>query len=208
MKTETCIQSHVSRDKQQALIDGLLVIPGIWVSGKTYWMKQGKKELSLEEGISLHLKQEYDQNHTQLFSFELTNHHDHPESVKVLFQHRSQYWDNEHVSFISPTEDAVFHMGADQVHLVNGCMGKGEVRKMCTIQPLWNIYKNRIWDCLESGKIQYRPMAKGNVVSLLIYDYHFLGKGTFAGETWVINGKNDAELIHLNSSLLTGKNIN
>ena len=93
MKTETCIQSNVSRDKQQALINGLLVIPGIWVSGKTYWMKQGKKELSLEEGISLHLKQEYGQNHTQLFSFELSNHYDQPESVKVLFQHRSQYWD-------------------------------------------------------------------------------------------------------------------
>lgn len=207
MKTETYIQSNFTGEKQQALIDGLHIIPGIWVNGKTYWRKQGKDDL-LEEGISLHLKQEYSQNHTQLFSFEVINHRDRPESVKVLFQHRSQYWANDHVSFISPLENAIFHMADDQVHLVNGCIGKGEVRKTCTVQPLWNIYKNIIWDCQASGKVQYRPMAKGNVVSLLIYDYQFMGKGRFEGETWVLNGRSEAELIQLNSSLLSGKITN
>ncbi|WP_102274561.1 hypothetical protein [Cytobacillus massiliigabonensis] len=205
MKTETCVQSY---SKNHTLIAGLHVIPGIWVNGSTYWMKQGKAELFLEEGISLHLKQDYDLHNAQLSSFEVINHRDHPKTVKVLFQHRTQYWDNNHVSFISPTENAVFHMADEQVHLVNGCIGKGEVRKTYTVQPLWNIYKNRIWDCLESGKIQYRPMAKGNVVSLLIYDYQFMGKGTFEGETWVINGNDEAELIHLNSSFLKKKIIN
>lgn len=205
MKTGTCIQSL---SNQHALIAGLHVIPGIWVNGKTYWMKQGKDKILLEEGISLNLKQEYSLDNTQIFSFELTNHRDHPESVKVLLQHRSQYWDNDHVSFISPLENAVFHLADNQLHLVNGYIGKGEVRKTCTVQPLWNIYKNRYWDCLESGKIQYRPIAKGNVVSLLIYDYHFMGKGAFEGETWILNGNNEAELINLNSVLLKREIIN
>jgi hypothetical protein len=199
MKIEACSMEEkvfTCTDKER-----LHVIPGIWVNGKTYWMKLGTKEIILNEGISLHLKEEQNHKNIRLFHVEVTNHHHRPVHAKLLIQHRNHKMDHNHFSFVSPSERVVYHCADNVVHLVNG-QCKGKVKKDSTVLPLWNIYQDNIWTCSKLGKIQYRPMALGVAVSLLVYDCKFEGKGTFSGKSWIISGKNEAELVKLNESLL------
>ena len=202
MKTETCIQSQFFGEIDQAKKVGLSVIIGVWVNGKTYWMKPGADKLILEEGITLLLQQNIVEDKVRLYNVELSNQSKCPISTKLLIQHRYHQLDNSHLSFISPSENVVFHLAGDLVHLANGNIDDGKIKRICTVQPLWNIYSNKIWDCPESGTIQYRPMAKGQVASLFIYDFKSIGKGTYRGKSWVISGENETELIKLNEALL------
>ncbi|MBP2241622.1 hypothetical protein J2Z40_002194 [Cytobacillus eiseniae] len=202
MKTEVCMETQFSGEIEQITKSEMKMIPGVWVNGKTYWMKRGMDALVLDEGITLQLTEENIHHNTRIFVVKVTNHFRRSIKVKLLLQHRCCQWDYNHLSFISPLEDVVFHLANDSVHLVNGVGNCRNAKKICTVLPLWNIYKDQIWKSSQSGTVQYCPLANGNAVSLLLYDLNFVDKGSFEGKSWIISGENEVELVKINESLL------
>ncbi|MBS4191295.1 hypothetical protein KHA94_13985 [Bacillus sp. FJAT-49705] len=201
MKLNTYIPSYRMGKFISSNKEGLEMIPGIWIEGKTYWLTSGTEELMQEEGISVDVEQESSRSDLQSFNINITNHYQQSKNVKLLIQNRYQHQDYNHFSFISPTENAVFHLIDNQVYLIDGFC-HGMVREACSVQPIWDIYMDRIWSCSKMGKLKYNPMANGNAASILLYNINFKGIETFEGKTWMIKGRNEVELIKLNEALL------
>ncbi|MEH7526494.1 hypothetical protein V7149_24990 [Bacillus sp. JJ1503] len=210
MKIKTWIQPKATEENIISNKEGIEVIPGIWIDGKTYWLTPGVETMFAEEGLSVHLQQEKGSPALQLYNVSITNFRERQLHVKLLIQNRHYqsrnrfnhfFEDHEHFSFISPSEKVVFHLDNHQVHLANGyCQGK--TFRASTIQSIRNVFTDHIWACPTTGKLQYNPMANGDAVSLFLYDCHFKGKQTIEGESWIISGDNETELIKLNESLL------
>ncbi len=210
MKIKTWIQPKATEDNVFSKKEGIEVIPGIWVDGKTYWLTPGVESMIAEEGLSVHLQQEEGSTKVQLYNVSVTNFRERHLNVKLLIQNRHfqssnrfkhLFEDHEHFSFISPSEKVIFHLDNEQVHLANGyCQGK--TFRASTIQSIRNVFTDQFWACPTTGKLQYNPMANGDAVSLFLYDCYFKGKQTIEGKSWVISGINETDLVKLNESLL------
>ncbi|MBU8879388.1 hypothetical protein BGM26_10370 [Bacillus sp. FJAT-29790] len=201
MKTNTCMQTSLSGNVVPMRKERLNVIPGIWIGGKTYWMNSGFEKHIPEEGISVQLKQEHIHSNIRLINVFITNHEPRSLSVKLLFQHKHVQAANEHISFISPSENVIFHLADGLIYLVNS-HSIDRIKGSCSVQPYMNIHSNNIWACSESGTLKYNPMAKGNAVSLFLLEFQFQGKDTIEGKSWIISSDNEDELLNLNEALL------
>ncbi|MBY0122386.1 hypothetical protein [Bacillus sp. S/N-304-OC-R1] len=210
MKINTWVQSKDTGEISVSNHERIEVIPGVWINGKTYWLTPGVESMIPEEGISVHLKQEEETSEIKLYHVSITNYRERHLNVKLLIQNRHYLSGNElknllqkpyHLSFISPSEKVVFHLDHDNVYLANGCFHENN-SGISTIQSLRNVFTDNIWNCQRSGKLKYNPMANGDAVSLFIYDFHFKGKQTLEGKSWVITGKDESELVKINETLL------
>ncbi|WNS74299.1 hypothetical protein RRV45_15420 [Bacillus sp. DTU_2020_1000418_1_SI_GHA_SEK_038] len=209
MKIKTWIQPKAAEEIIISNKEGIEVIPGVWIEGKTYWLTPGVESMIPEEGLSVYLQQEEGSPFVQLYNVSVTNFRERQLHIKLLIQNRHYqssnrnhfFEEHKHFSFISPSEKVVFHLDQHKVHLANGhCQGKAN--STSTIQSIRNVFTDHIWACPITGKLQYNPMANGDAVSLFLYDCHFLGKQTIEGKSWVISGENETDLIKLNEALL------
>lgn len=209
MKINTWIQSGI-KESSVSINEGIDVIPGVWINGETYWLTSGIESMIPEEGISVYLKKEEGPSEVNVYHVSITNFRERQLHVKLLIQNRHSLSGNEinnifeetyHFSFISPSEKVVFHLDHDHVYLANGFF-QGTESGASTVQSIRNVFTDNIWNCPRTGKLKYNPMAKGDAVSLFLYDFHFKGKQTLEGKTWVIRGKDESELVKINETLL------
>lgn len=200
METNTCIRSNMFGHVEHEEKAELTVMPGIWIGGKTYWLNSEFDQPILEEGILIQLEQERVQSNIRMDNVAITNQHQHSLHVKLLFQYRYPTVNN-HFSFISPSENVIFHFADNSIFLINGHC-QGNVSGSYSVQSGWNIYNDKFWACSETGKLKYNPMANGNAVSLQIFSLNIEGNSTREGKSWIIGGKQEQELVKLNNALL------
>lgn len=179
----------------------LRMIPGLWIDGVTYWLDNGLEKTLHEIGLSIHVKELPIHSKVRFYKIYVTNHYPLARKIKVLLQYKHDTHSREHVSFVSPVDNIVYHLADQTVYLANGFMEKEKIKE-CTIQNYWNIHTDNMWACAKSGKLKYVPMLKGNAVSLYTKELQFSGRQTYEGESWIISGESKKDLLNLNSVLL------
>ncbi|WP_141431584.1 hypothetical protein [Bacillus sp. 03113] len=175
--------------------------PGIWIEGKTYWLWDASEKLIPNEAISIQIRQEH--KHSKIIYFEIfvRNHLATPRNVKLIMMHHYDVTGLDHLAFVSPTDNVIFHLADDIVHLVNGhCRGDGMEQR--TIQPLWNLYSDRLWNNSEKGVLKYQPMGKGATASIFTLNMNIDSKETCECSSWVISSRSKLEVMGLNHVLL------
>ena len=200
MKANLCLHTDIIENNERASTDYFHVTPGIWIGGKTYWLQQEVEELNLDEGIFLHIKKEEFQPDISMLVVSITNQSFCPLHAKLIFQYRQKVF-QEDFSFISPTKNVIFHLANNTLNLISG-QSSSNTKSSCTVQPLWNIYDNKIWTCVQSGKLKYSPMANGNPVSIQIFDFDIEENETCIGKSWLISGQCETDLLKLNEMLI------
>ncbi|MFB6465810.1 hypothetical protein ACE38V_03210 [Cytobacillus sp. Hz8] len=170
---------------------------GIWVDGKAFWLKSVNEKILIEQGISLQIKKDHFHSKIYYYGIYLTNHMSKDRDVQILFMHQHKEATKDHFSFISPSENVIYHLANNKVYLVNGEIG-GRVEGQRTVQPYWNFYNDLCWRNLDKGILQYRPMVKGAAVSLMSIGAKIPPKKTIKGSSWVIMDERKLELERLN----------
>ncbi|MDQ0269446.1 hypothetical protein [Cytobacillus purgationiresistens] len=182
----------------------LILTPGLWIDGHTHWLDSGMEKIFAEKGISIRIKEMDIHSKVRFYKLYVTNHDQNNRKVKLLMAHRYIFPVREHVSFISPSENVIYHVADKKTFLINGHL-RGNIKQECTVQPYWNVYNDQIWSHNDKSVLKYHPMVKGHAVSIYAHNVDFQGKESIEGEAWVISDMDKNELIDINHALL--KNI-
>ncbi|MDZ5470994.1 hypothetical protein SM124_04425 (plasmid) [Bacillus sp. 31A1R] len=179
----------------------ILTTPGIWINGKTYWIQDSREKLIAEEGISVHIREEALHSKMKNLEVLVTNHNiTTRKKVKLLFMHQHINALKDQFTFVSPTENVIFHLTNSCVYLVNA--GSNDGVSQMTVHPYLSLYTESIWSCMEKGSLKFQPMTKGSSISILSVDMEVSPKTTSKGYSWVISGKKKEGLIRLNRAFL------
>lgn len=178
----------------------LKVTPGIWINGKTYWLRDNNEKIIAEEEVSIHVKERSVHSKTKVHDVFVKNHGNQRRNIKFLFMHQYPNPRNELLTFVSPAEKAIFHVKNNQIYLVNGqCQGK--VMEQMTVQPMWNIHTESIWQSQSDGILKYQPMAKGLMVSIFSLEANLDEDELCKASTWMVFGNNKNEVEYLNRTM-------
>jgi hypothetical protein len=184
--------------------DHLLYTPGLWIDGRMRWFKNGDEKLIFEEEVTVNSKKVHVHSKVYFYSLYISNHSQNEKNVKVVTMHQHPNAERDHLAFVSPSENVIFHLTNNKVFLVNGnCDGDG--LKQYTIQPPWSIYSDQIWSNLQKGSLKYQPLNKGGAISLFSIDMNIPPKTTGKANTWIITGESKNELIKLDQLLLKNR---
>jgi hypothetical protein len=179
----------------------LIFSPGIWVNGKVYWLGNMTEKLLPQEDLSIRIKQANVHSKVDFFDLYVTNHSKVDKEARLILMQRHAESALEQFSFVSPNENVIFHFADKRVYLVNGLNGNGTM-KQCTVQPIWNVSTERLWNCRKSGKLNYQPMAKGSAASLFSLDLKMNPRETQKSSCWMIEGNEKNTVVNLNAMLL------
>ncbi|WP_442594928.1 hypothetical protein [Neobacillus sp. D3-1R] len=179
----------------------LQMVFGIWINGHTYWLFNQTEKIITKEQLTVTIKQEFVQSNVRLSHIYITNHNESEKELKLLFIHRYAQASKDHFTFISPSEQVIFHLANKKVFLVNGHF-EGKLMQQATIQPFWSMNTERMWNCSEKGILKYQPMAKGLAVSMFTLDLIIPSHTTKKASTWTIKGESKTELGKVNDILL------
>ena len=174
---------------------------GLWVSGKINWLENCSERLLPINHLSIKIKQKDIHSKVDYFDIFVTNHSQSIKEAKLILIQRHADAANEHFSFVSPTEEVIYHFVEKKIILVNGMNDAGKM-KQCTVQPLWNISTERFWNCLQSGTLNYQPMAKGASASLFCLDLKIGPRETQKSSYWSIEGTEKNSVNNMNNLLL------
>ncbi|NMD71851.1 hypothetical protein HHO41_16250 [Bacillus sp. DNRA2] len=180
-----------------------ILIPkiGLWIDGKTFWIKSGNEKLIPEKQISVRVNQRAIHSKIKLFDIFVTNHNEKMRKLKIIVMHSFERFSQDDLTFFSPIEKVIYHLAKRTMYLVNGHMN-GNVIKDYTVQPIWNVYSDKFWKCPNSGTLNFQPMAHGPSNSLFTFNMDIPGSQTKLANTWMIAGESKEELIHLNKAVL------
>ncbi|GAE46031.1 hypothetical protein [Mesobacillus boroniphilus] len=137
----------------------MIFSPGIWLNGKVYWLGNVTEKLLPQEDLSIKIKQADVHSRVEFFNLYVTNHSKVSKEAKLILMQRHADSVNEQFSFVSPNEDVIFHFADKRIYLVNGWNSNGRM-KQCTVQPLWNVSTERLWNCRKSGKLNYQQWQR------------------------------------------------
>ncbi|CAM3996998.1 hypothetical protein [Mesobacillus thioparans] len=179
----------------------LIFSPGIWINGKVYWLGNMTEKLLPHEELSVKIKQSNIHSRVEFFDLYVTNHSKTEKEAKLILMQRHAESANEQFSFVSPNENVIFHFADKRIYLVNGLNSSGRM-KQCTVQPIWNVSTERLWNCRKSGKLNYQPMAKGAAASLFSLDLKMNPRETQKSCCWFIEGTEKSAVVQLNALLL------
>jgi GH15 family glucan-1,4-alpha-glucosidase len=174
--------------------------PGIWVNGKNYWLQTSMEKIMYEEGMTVSVKPEQIHSSIRINHIHVTNHTNHTKQVKVLSMHHHSRISQEHFTFVSPKDQVIFHLADKEVYLVNGKFD-GQGLHEYTVQPYWNVFTEKIWDCQNKGNLKYQPMAKGAAASITSLKAEINPHETIKLTTWMIKGSNKRDVVKLNQTL-------
>lgn len=193
--------SNITRTERENVVkNGLIATPGIWINGKIYWMRDSREKFISEENIFVYVKERSIHSKTKIHEVFIKNHGDYKRNIKVFFMHHYAEVTREILTFVSPVEKSIFHIMNPSVYLVNGyCQGK--MMDQMTVQPLWKGNTENIWQSLENGILQYQPMAKGMMVSIFSLEGNVEAHDTCKATSWLVNGENKREALHLNQAM-------
>ncbi|MCM3566612.1 hypothetical protein [Neobacillus mesonae] len=186
---------------RQSSVEQLHFIPGIWVDGRYFWLPNQMEKVLYGDGLILKVLKK--QIHTKISFNQLiiSNHGSHEKNIKILAMHHFQNVNKDCLTFISPTDQRIFHHGGQNVFLVNLQHHKEDIKEYTTI-PLWNAFTDQIWSSLQKGHLKYQPMAKGPAASILAVNIKVNPQKTEKISTWSISGKNKNDLIAMEQALL------
>ncbi|RSD27446.1 hypothetical protein [Mesobacillus subterraneus] len=179
----------------------LIFSPGIWIDGKIYWLGNTTEKLLPREDLSIKIKQANVHSKVEFFDLYVTNHSQEEKEAKLILMQRHAETAKDQFSFVSPNEDVIFHFADKKIYLVNGMNNNGRM-KQCTVQPIWNVSTERLWNCRDSGRLNYQPMAKGAAASLFSLDLKMGPRETQKSSCWMIEGTEKSTVVNLNSMLL------
>ncbi|WP_066312206.1 hypothetical protein [Bacillus sp. FJAT-29814] len=194
------IESYNERMKQST-IDQLQFIPGIWVNGRYFWLQNGSEKVIYDEALTLNVKREQVHSKIRFSSIFAGNHSDYQKEIKLLAMHHFSSFDQDGLTFISPSDNMILHIAGKQTFLVNAAY-KGTGLKEYTTIPLWNAYTDQIWSSLQKGTLKYQPMVKGPAASIFAVNITIPPKETIKMKVWAIAGTGKKELISIEKALL------
>jgi hypothetical protein len=177
---------------------------GIWIDGYTHWLHNQNEKLITSEKLTVKVKQEFTFSKVKSSHIYITNHNNTEINFKLLIMHRYTRASKDHFSFISPSDQVIFHLANKKVFLINGQYEEQAI-KQATIQPFWNMNTDQMWKCTKKGLLKYQPMAKGSAVSIFTLDISVPPHETKKASTWTVQGESKSELLNVNQTLL--KNI-
>jgi hypothetical protein len=174
---------------------------GIWMNGRTYWLKNVTEKLFPHEAISVKISEKWIHSKIKLMDIFITNHQQKKKEIKLIVRNGFEKFAKDDLTFIAPKERVIFHIGRQQMHLVNG-QSNGSIISDYTVHPIWNIYTDRFWKCQRKGLFKYQPLSHGPSDSLFALNLHIPGAKTLKANTWVISGDSKEELLQLNRAVL------
>ncbi|MDR6998748.1 hypothetical protein [Neobacillus niacini] len=179
----------------------LQLIPGIWVNGKVYWVRNCTEKVIYGEELVVKLKLEHIHSKISFANIFISNHSIVTKEIKVLVMHHNPNLTREHFTFISPVENRIFHLTNEKLILVNGRYNGTEMKE-CTVHPSWNIFTDKLWSNLKKGSLVYQPMAMGPAASIFTMKMSIEPRETNTVSTWAISGRTKNELISMECGLL------
>jgi hypothetical protein len=186
---------------KKSLLPQLQLVIGIWMNGQTYWLLNQTEKIITNEKITVKLIQDYPHSKIRNSFVHITNHDYVPKSLKLVLMHRYLVATKDHLAFISPSEQIIFHLANKKVFLVNG-LCEGQPIQQVTVQPFWSMNTDYMWADQEKGTLKYQPLAKGLAVSMSTLDMVIPGHETKKAASWTIQGESKKELLNLNQTLL------
>jgi hypothetical protein len=196
-------------EKEESKVEGyflpqLQLVTGIWINGQTYWLHNQNEKIISPEKLTVKIKQENLFSKIRNSHIYITNHDESEKNIKIVMMHRYVHASKDHLAFISPREQVIFHLANKNVFLVNGQF-EGQAIQQATIQPFWSLNTDYMWSCESKGTLKYQPMAKGIAVSMFTLNLSIPSHETKIASTWTIQGEAKSELLNVNDALL--KNI-
>jgi hypothetical protein len=193
-------------EKEESKVEGyflpqLQLVIGIWINGQTYWLHNQSEKIITNEKLTVKIKQENIFSKIRNSHILMTNHDQLEKNVKIVLMHRYIHASKDHLAFISPTDQVIFHLANKKVFLVNGKC-EGQAIQQATIQPFWSINSGYMWSCENKGTLKYQPMAKGIAVSMFTFNLSIPSHETRMASTWTIQGEAKSELLNVNEALL------
>jgi hypothetical protein len=193
-------------EKEESKVEGyflpqLQLVIGIWINGQTYWLHNQSEKIITNEKLTVKIKQENIFSKIRNSLILMTNHDQLEKNVKIVLMHRYTHASKDHLAFISPTDQVIFHLANKKVFLVNGKC-EGQAIQQATIQPFWSINTGYMWSCENKGTLKYQPMAKGIAVSMFTFNLSIPSHETRMASTWTIQGEAKSELLNVNEALL------
>jgi hypothetical protein len=193
-------------EKEESKLDGYLLpqlqlVIGIWINGQTYWLHNQNEKIITKEKLTVKIKQENIFSKIRNSYIFITNHDELEKNVKIVMMHRYVHASKDHLAFISPKEQVIFHLANKKVFLVNG-QYEGQVIQQATIQPFWSMNSDYMWSNQSKGMLKYQPMAKGIAVSMFTLNLCIPSHETKKASTWTIQGEAKRELLNVNEALL------
>jgi hypothetical protein len=193
-------------EKEESKVEGYLLpqlqlVIGIWIKGQTYWLHNQSEKIITNEKLTVKIKQENIFSKIRNSHILITNHDKIEKNVKLVLMHRYIHASKDHLAFISPTDQVIFHLANKKVFLVNGHC-EGQAIQQATIQPFWSINTGYMWHCENKGTLKYQPMAKGIAVSMFTFNLSISSHETKMASTWTIQGEAKSELLNVNDALL------
>jgi hypothetical protein len=197
-------EKNKQTSKHQTPMASLQFIPGIWVNGKYLWLQNSLEKVIYDEEIIINVKLEQPHSKICLSSVYVSNHSNQTKEIKVLAMHHCSFIAHDSLTFVSPTDNRIFHHVEKQIFLVNAhCNGLGMTEN--TAMPQWSVYTDQIWSSLQKGNLKYQPMAKGPAASIFAMKMSIGPHKTSKMKTWTITGSNKNELILMEQALLKNK---
>ncbi|MFS0660620.1 hypothetical protein AB1L07_17480 [Niallia alba] len=201
MKIEANLQKDFQSVQRKLLMKKLTTTPGIWIDGKTYWIQNGYEKLIPKYSISVHVKQIHKHSKIQYNEIYVRNHSTETKKMKILVLNYFTKAYQEHLSFVSPTENVIYHSIDDQLYLVNGKHETTSIEQR-TVQPIWNVHTELIWNNNHKGILKYQPMAKGSSVSIFSLNMEVKPQSTGISRAWSITGTEKKDILDLNHILM------
>lgn len=201
IKLTTEFQNEKNASDLESVMDTIQFIPGIWVNGKYFWLQNTMEKVIYDESLMLKVKQEQIPSQISLSSVFVSNHSDQTKPINLLAMHHFLNVGHDHLTFVSPVENHIFHHANEMVYLVNGYCNKSCIKEYSVV-PLWNAYTDRIWSSIQKGNLKYQPMAKGPAASIFTMKMCIEPHQTLKMDTWTISGSNKSELLSLEKALI------
>jgi hypothetical protein len=193
-------------EKSNSIINKILVPQlqldiGIWMNGQTYWMHNQTEKILTKEKVTVRVSNDYPHSRIRNSFVYVTNHDRNPKTLKLVVMHRYLEASKDHLAFISPSEQIIFHLANKKVFLVNGYC-EGQAIQQATVQPFWSMNTDYMWTDIQKGTLKYLPLAKGIAVSVFMLEMDIPGHETKKAITWTIQGEAKKDLININQTLL------
>jgi hypothetical protein len=190
-----------NKDMLPNTMDQLQFVPGVWVNGKYFWLQNSTEKVIYDESLTIHVKQEQVHSKIRLSTIFVGNHGLLKKELKVLVMHHFSHLNQDSLTFISPTDNMIFHHAGEQTFLVNAAYREKGLKEYTTI-PLWSAYTDQIWSSIHKGTLKYQPMVKGPAASIFAVSMTIPPKETIKMKVWSITGTSKNELISMEQGLL------
>lgn len=200
MKTITFPLLNVNNEYEQSP-GKLLTSVAIWTKEKTYWMKNVREKVLVEEALTIKMVEKQIHSDVQYANIFVKNHSPDHRSLKLLVVHHFAEIMKEQFCFVAPTDQLVYHLARQQIYLANGYCNGVSIRQ-ATVQPLWNIQSDQFWKCPQQGILKYQPLSKGPAASIFVLDLQIAPQETERAAIWTISSKTKEVVNALNDSLL------